>query len=118
MIRIVEDVVAPGAVAAVDILTLEVAPEANEWAAYGMAAIGYVGAAMRMGGQFVNNIGHAAFPLAARNVYARIKATQGTSRRASSAGARMALKNVSSNPGNQVGRAYQPEFDQAGAHAY
>lgn len=116
MIRVVEDVVAPGVVVGVDILTLEVAPDWNEVASYIMAGIGYGGAALRLGGQFVNNVAHAALPLAVRNIYARVKAAQPASQRAGAGAQRLALRNRSSQ-GGPVNRQYQPEFAGAGSHA-
>ena len=109
MIRMVEDVAAPAAVAAADIITLEVAPDWNEWASYIIAAGGYVGGFMGFGGPFVKNLGVASFDWAARNLYQRIKGTAVTTRVAKS---RAVFKPAS------VGRSYQPEFEATAPHAF
>jgi len=72
-IRIVEDVVSPVAVSAVDMLTLEFAPDWNEWATYGMLAGGYVASALNFGGNMAKNIGIASLPLAVRSIRDRVK---------------------------------------------
>lgn len=82
MIRIVEDIGAPLAVTVVDLVTETAAPTWNEWANYGMTAIGYVGAWMGMGGDFVKNVGIASLPLTAKKLYARVRAITPVSRAA------------------------------------
>ena len=77
-IKIVEDIGAPLAVTAVDLLTLEAMPEWNEYAAYVLAAGGILGGYLNYGGPAVKNVGIAALPLAARHVYTRVKAGQAT----------------------------------------
>jgi len=72
-IKLVEDVVAPVAVVAVDLITETAAPTWNEWASYIMAAGGYAGAMMNWGGPFLKNIGIASLPWAAKKLYNRIK---------------------------------------------
>ena len=72
-IRMVEDLGAPIAVTAVDLITLEVAPDWNEWSSYIMAAGGYVAGFLGFGGPFVKNIGVASLALAARNIRDRVK---------------------------------------------
>ncbi len=72
-IRIVDDVVSPVIVSAVDVVTLEYAPNWNEWATYGMLAGGYIASALNFGGNMVKNIGIASLPLAVRSVRDRIK---------------------------------------------
>lgn len=81
-IDFVNDLGAPLAVTAVDLVTETVKPEWNEWAAYACAALGYGGSYMGYGGQFVKNFGIASFPWAAKKVYERIKGatSSGTSR--------------------------------------
>ena len=123
MIRIVPDVGAPAMVVGVDLLTQEYAPEWNEWASYIMAGGAYVVAALGLvkgaGGEFVKNMGIASLPLAARNILDRVR-QPATARRASAPAARLALRTASpaSRVGQPVNRAYQPEFEQAGAHAF
>lgn len=117
-LKITEDVGAPALVAGVDLLTLEWQPTWNEWAAYILAGIGYVSAAMnvRSGGPFLKNMGIAALPLAARHIYGRVKAGVGQpANRRVGAGARMALQPINRGP---VTRQYQEEFNQAGARAF
>ncbi len=80
MLKLVEDVGAPVAVIAVDMLTDSVAPKYNEWANYGVTVLGYAGAVMGWGGGFVKNLGIAAAPLAARALKARFMKTGTTSR--------------------------------------
>ncbi|MFA5401491.1 MAG: hypothetical protein WC359_13660 [Dehalococcoidia bacterium] len=80
--KVVNDLGAPAAVVAVDLITEKFAPDWNEWATYLMAIGGYAGALLNFGGDFVKNMGIAAFPAAAHNVYNRFAA--GTSRKASS----------------------------------
>lgn len=70
----VPDLGAPAAVAAVDILADNVAvlKSNKEWIAYGLAALGYAGAYMNKGGDFVKNMGIAALPGAAKFLYGRV----------------------------------------------
>lgn len=110
MIRLIEDVGAPAAVAATDIVTMEVAPQWNEWASYIMAVGGYVGGFMNFGGPFVKNIGVASFDWAARSIYGRIRG--GTTQRSVSS------RRVSFNPKPAVNRSYQPEFESVTPHAF
>lgn len=72
-IRVVPDLGAPLAVVGVDLITETAAPNWNEWAAYIMAAGGYVGGWMGWGGDFVKNVGIASFPWAAKKIYERVK---------------------------------------------
>lgn len=74
------DLGAPALVTAVDIVTLETAPEYNEWSSYILAGGGFVGAMMNFGGPFVKQVGVAALPLAARALYARVKGSGGLTR--------------------------------------
>lgn len=71
-IKIVDDVVVPVGVAAVDQLTLKfTTASGNEWAAYGMTALGYIGAGLNKGGDMVKNVGIASLPLTVRALMAR-----------------------------------------------
>jgi hypothetical protein len=72
-INIVNDVVAPITVSAVDIIIETTKPEWVEYTDYGMTALGYVGAWMGWGGPFLKNIGIASMPITARSIYNRIK---------------------------------------------
>lgn len=118
MIRLVPDVGAPAMVIGVDLLTQEYAPNYNELASYIMAGGAYIATGLGLvkggGGDFVKNIGIASAPLAARNIMDRIR--QPVARRAGAGAQRLALRHT---PVSQpVNRAYQPEFEQAGAHAF
>jgi hypothetical protein len=113
MIRIVEDVGAPATVIAVDMITLELAPQANEWVAYGLTALGYLGAMFRFGGEYVKNIGVASLPLTARHLRDRIKTPM--TQRVSGGAARLALQHRSA--GAPVSRSYQPEFENVAPYA-
>lgn len=120
MIRIAQDVGAPIVVTGIDIATLELKPDWNEWASYIMAGAAYVvsglGLVRGTGGEFIKNMGIAALPLAARNIYARVK--QPVSQRAGAgAGAtRLALRPNPTTGG--IGRSYQPEFEAVSPHAF
>ena len=73
-IKLVTDVVPPVVVAAVDIVVGSqptMAPYAD-YIAYGMAGLGYVGAFMNFGGDFVKNLGIAALPDALKRLYALV----------------------------------------------
>ena len=115
--RIVEDFGAPLAVTAVDILTLEMAPDWNEWGSYILTGAGYFGGFFMPGkySSFLTNIGVASLPLTARHIYERVKGAAPIPRRATAGASRMALRPVSGRP---IGRAYEEEFNRAGAHAF
>ena len=119
MVKLVPDVGAPAVVIGVDLLTQEYAPNYNEMASYIMAGGAYIATALRLvkgpGEDFVKNIGIASLPLAARNILDRVR--QPVARRAGAGAAqRLALRHTPVN--QQVQRHYQPEFEQAGAHAF
>ncbi len=78
MIRIVEDVVAPLTVTAVNIATRQSTSLAkyNDWAIYGMTALGYAGAFMNLpiiSTPFFKNLGIASLPLTADRLYSKFK---------------------------------------------
>lgn len=118
--KIVEDVGAPLVVTAVDILTLETKPDWNEYAAYIMTGVGYLGGWFLGRGlgpissEFLTKIGIASLPLTARNIYNYVKSQGTVPARASS---RLALRPVSRAAG-PVNRQYQTEFEQSGSHAF
>lgn len=79
MIRWTEDLGAPALVAAADIATTELQPTWNRWFGIGLAAVGYVaGGVLGIGGTFVKNVGIAAFPWAAHEIYQMVKEASGT----------------------------------------
>lgn len=73
------DLGAPLAVTAIDLVVETTRPEWNEWASYITAGIGYGSQILgwRMGGlvgsDFLKNMGIAAMPWAAKNVYNRVR---------------------------------------------
>lgn len=77
-IRLTEDLGAPLAVTAIDLITESYAPDWNKWASYIVAGGSYVGAWMGWGGPFVKNMGIASFPWAAKNIYEAIKGGVGS----------------------------------------
>ena len=105
-IDLVNDIGAPIAVTAVDLITETTIPQYNEWAAYIMAAGGYIGAWQNMGGEFVKNIGIASFPWAAKKLYERVRAMGGTERLALRRVTRPVSRNISRYPA----KAYSDEF--------
>ena len=116
MIKMVEDLGAPGAVALVNIVTREAAPEWNEWGHYIMTAVGYGAAFMGFGGAFLKNIGVASFSGTVDHIYNRVKGTTVSRAPAS----RMSYR--ASAPGGPVRtgvqRSYQPEFEGVTPHAF
>jgi hypothetical protein len=80
-IKILPDVVSPLAVTTVNLVTEATAPNWNEWAGYICAAGGYICGFTGWGGDFMKNFGIASLPWAAKNIYERIRGTQGATRR-------------------------------------
>ncbi len=72
-IKWVNDLGAPVAVTAIDLVTETAAPKWNEYVSYILAIGGYVGASMGWGGDFVKNMGIASLPWAAKKLYARVR---------------------------------------------
>lgn len=73
--RLVEDIGAPVAVAAVDIAMEKFALAYHDWAIYAMTALGYIGAYMNFGGDFVKQVGVASAPLTLRKLYEKFAIT-------------------------------------------
>lgn len=71
-IQLVNDVIPPVAVAAVDIVMKQTMPTYADYAVYGMTALGYIGAFLNWGGDFVKNVGIAAAPMALEKLYAMV----------------------------------------------
>lgn len=112
MINMVPDLAAPGAVALVNIVTKEAAPEWNEWAHYILTGIGYAAGFMGFGGGFVKNLGLASLSGTVDHIYNRVKGATVT-RPAS----KMAYRARPAGPvQGPVQRTYQPEFESA--HAF
>lgn len=105
-INLVNDVGAPLAVTAVELITETTVPQYNEWAAYLLAIGGYAGSMMGYGGDFVKNVGIASMPWAAKKVYDRVKSmtggTGGTSR--------LALRRVAAPITRYPAPSYNDEF--------
>jgi hypothetical protein len=76
MIKWQEDIGAPLAVTAVNIIGRKTIPQYHDWLIYGMTALGYFGMMRNWGGDFVKNVGIASLPLTAEKLYNRI--TTGT----------------------------------------
>jgi len=118
MIKIIEDVGAPAVVTAIDMLTLEMAPDYNEIASYVMTGVGYVAGGLGLGGRsmqdFLTKVGIASLPLTARAIRERVKSP--VSQRAGAS--RLALRPVaSSGIAHPVSRSYQPEFEKVSPYA-
>jgi hypothetical protein len=95
----VNDLGAPAAVAVVDIATDAIKPQWTEYVDYGMVALGYGLNLMRKGNAFTDNVGIAAFPLAAKKLYARVRG----------AGVATLVQRT-----QRVTRSYEPEYRGAG----
>ncbi|MDD5060779.1 MAG: hypothetical protein PHN44_00665 [Candidatus Marinimicrobia bacterium] len=91
MIRLVEDIGAPVAVTVVDMVTQTTVPQWNSWANYAMTVLGYAGAYLNMGGDFVKNVGVASLPKSLSQIYATVMAPAAVSR---SVGYRMSQTQV------------------------
>ncbi len=76
-INLVNDIGAPLAVTAIDLVSETTFPQANEPLAYIVAAGGMILTGMRVGGEFTKNMAIAATPWAAKNLYTRIRAMTG-----------------------------------------
>lgn len=72
-IDIIPDVGAPLAVTAVNIIGRTSMPDYHDWLVYGMTAVGYVGAFMGWGGDFVKQVGVSSLPITADKIYERVK---------------------------------------------
>ncbi len=82
-IKWVPDLGAPIVVAAADLLTEKYAASYRKWVTGILAVGGYVGSYMNFGGDFVKNVGIAALPTFARNIYDMFNKTTTTSRNVS-----------------------------------
>jgi hypothetical protein len=113
--KFIEDLGAPGLAIAVDLVTLDRAPQYNEIASYVMTGVGYVAGGLGFGGRTVSDfllkLGIATAPLTARAIYSRVKAPVG--QRATSV-ARLSLHPVAA--GSPIRREYQEQF-KSGAFA-
>ena len=117
-INMIEDLGAPAAVAVVNIVTKEVAPDWNEWAHYIMTAAGYACGLLGVGGGFLKNLGVASLSGTVDHIYIRVKAASGgiPSRVPAS---KTAYRSIPASPVYQpVQRSYQPEFEAVAPHAF
>lgn len=112
-IKIVEDLGAPAAVAVVNIITKEVAPDWNEWVHYILTAVGYGAALLGFGGTFVKNIGVASLSGTVDHIYNRVKGGV-----ASKPMSRTAYRPIPASVHQPVQRSYQTEFDKVSPYAY
>lgn len=102
-IRVVEDLVVPGAVVAADLASEKWFPTWNEWLAYIAAGGGYVASAMGYGGDMTKNAGIASLDWAARKLRDRFS-TMGVTGRS------VAAYRSVSRPAGSVAAAVKPEF--------
>lgn len=72
-IDLVNDLGAPLAVTAANLVIRSTKPTWEEYAAYAITGLGYLATFMGWGGQFVKNAGIAEFPIAAEKLYDRIR---------------------------------------------
>lgn len=111
MIKLVPDVGAPVAVAAVNIGIKATQPTWEEWGKYGMSAVGYGSALMGFGrgdmGDFLKNVGIAALPGALEKLYDRVRAvtTPGVTRPTTTS------QRLQYRPASKVSRYPAPAFD-------
>lgn len=89
-IRVVSDVGAPLAVAAVNIASRSSIPDYHDYIVYGMTGLGYIAAWMGWGGDFVKQMAVSSLPLTADKIYERVTGGVGASR--------LALRKVSRYP--------------------
>ncbi len=106
MIRLIPDVGAPLAVAAVNIATRTAFPVQHDWFVYGMTVLGYVGGVLNYGGEFVKQVGVASLPLTADKIYDRVQGMTVP---------KLAMRKSVRQP---VTRSYQPEFEPVSPHAF
>ena len=97
MIKWGSDLGAPAAVAVLDIVTAEKAPEANKPVMVGAAVVGYGCAWARFGGDFMKNIGIAAMPAALEAIYYWVKAKV-----APAAAAQLGARRLTMRPTRQI----------------
>lgn len=113
-VRLVEDLGSPAAVAVVNIVTKEVAPDWNEWAHYLLTAGGYLGGFLRFGGDFVKNLGIASLSGSTGHIYDRVRG--GVTKKTMPVHFRPASRPAA--PLGPVQRQYEPEFKSTGASAF
>jgi hypothetical protein len=82
-IRLVEDIGAPVAVTVVTMVANQTLPQWASWINYAMTIIGYGGAYMNMGGDFIKNVGIASLPKSLEQVYALVTTPAPVASRAS-----------------------------------
>lgn len=104
-IKPVEDFVAPGVVTLVNEVTLRQAPEYNEYACYGLTAIGYIAGGLGYGGNFVKNLGVASLPLTIHHLMGRLGVEKGVSK------SRMAYRPAAASRPYPVRGTTVPEFE-------
>lgn len=72
-IKMVPDLGAPLAVAAVNIVSRQSIPDYHDYIVYAMTAAGYVGGWMGWGGDFLKQMGVSSLPLTADKIYERVR---------------------------------------------
>ena len=91
---------APAAVTVVDIAMDAYRPTWTEWADYIMVGLGYGLNLIKKGNGFTDNVGVAAFPLAGKKLYNRIRA--------------VGVVSQVRQPVQRIARSYEPEFKTVG----
>jgi hypothetical protein len=110
-----ENIGAPALVTAVDIATEKFAPEWNQWAAYGLAIVGYGSQWTRYGNDFLLKTGIAAAPVALKELYGRVTDWAGIGRTARTSG-RLTMRPIQKrSSGTRIATA-KPQF--AGTRLY
>ncbi len=94
MIRVVEDIGAPVAVTVIDLATRSVMPTYNPWINYAMSILGYGGAYLNKGGDFVKNVGIASLPKSLEQLYTLVTTPAPAAAAAARAGYRMSQTQV------------------------
>ena len=78
----VNDLGAPLAVTAIDLVVESTAPDWDEWAAYGVAGLSWLATAMGWArGDFVKNVAISSTPWAAKKLYQRVRGVSSPVRR-------------------------------------
>lgn len=108
-ISLLDDLGAPAAVALVNVVTKEKAPDWNDKAHYIMTAVGYGCALFGVGGGFLKNIGVASLSGTVDHIYTWAKG---------GVASKVAYRPVATPTRAPVQRSYQPEFEAVAPHAF
>lgn len=111
-IKFVSDLGAPLLVTAIDIGVDMTAPGYSKWATGILAVGGYLGAFTGWGGDFVKNVGIAALPAAAKNIYDWARGGTPVTNRAS----RGLSFHRTSSRAQGIGQTVKPGFENVEIH--